>query len=49
MKSPWRSPNTDCGRTATVAFTSGRGLRWLGPGEDWQLSWGIRFEGFSAD
>ena len=31
------------------AFNSGRGLRWLGPGEDWQLSWGIRFEGFSAD
>ena len=31
------------------AFNSGRGLRWLGPGEDWQLSWGIRFEGFIAD
>jgi len=31
------------------AFNSGRGLRWLGPGEDWQLSWGIRFEGFSAE
>jgi len=31
------------------AFNSGRGLRWLAPGEDWQLSWGIRFEGFSAD
>ena len=31
------------------AFNSGRGLRWLGPGEEWQLSWGIRFEGFSAD
>lgn len=31
------------------AFNSGRGLRWLDPGEEWQLSWGIRFEGFSAD
>lgn len=31
------------------AFNSGRGLRWLGPGEEWQLTWGIRFEGFSAD
>lgn len=31
------------------AFNSGRGLRWLGPGEEWQLSWGIRFEGFTAD
>ncbi len=31
------------------AFNSGRGLRWLGPGEEWQVSWGIRFEGFSAD
>ena len=31
------------------AFNSERGLRWLGPGEEWQLSWGIRFEGFSAD
>ena len=29
------------------AFNSGRGLRWLGPGEEWQLSWGIRFEGFT--
>ena len=31
------------------AFNSGRGLRWLDPGEEWQLSWGIRFEGFAAD
>ena len=31
------------------AFNSGRGLRWLDPGEEWQLTWGIRFEGFSAD
>ena len=30
------------------AFNSGRGLRWLDPGEEWQLSWGIRFEGFTA-
>lgn len=31
------------------AFNSGRGLRWLAPGEEWQLTWGIRFEGFTAD
>jgi aldose 1-epimerase len=31
------------------AFNSGRGLRWLDPGEEWQATWGIRFEGFSAD
>jgi aldose 1-epimerase len=31
------------------AFNSGRGLRWLDPGEEWQVSWGIRFEGFTAD
>ena len=31
------------------AFNSGRGLRWLDPGEDLQLSWGIRFAGFSAE
>jgi aldose 1-epimerase len=30
------------------AFNSGRGLRWLDPGEEWQATWGIRFEGFSA-
>ncbi|QTX03956.1 aldose 1-epimerase family protein [Agromyces archimandritae] len=29
------------------AFNSGRGLRWLGPGEQWELSWGIRFAGFT--
>lgn len=31
------------------AFNSGRGLRWLDPGEAWELSWGIRFAGFSAE
>lgn len=31
------------------AFNSGRGLRWLGPGEEWELSWGIRFRGFTAE
>ena len=31
------------------AFNSGRGLKWLDPGEEWQLSWGIRFEGFTAE
>ena len=31
------------------AFNSGRGLRRLDPGEEWQLTWGIRFDGFSAD
>jgi aldose 1-epimerase len=31
------------------AFNSGRGLRWLDPGDEWQLSWGIRFEGFTAE
>ena len=30
------------------AFNSGRGLRWLDPGEQWELSWGIRFRGFTA-
>ena len=30
------------------AFNSGRGLRWLDPGEQWELSWGIRFAGFTA-
>ncbi|WP_350349270.1 aldose 1-epimerase family protein [Agromyces sp. G08B096] len=29
------------------AFNSGRGLRWLDPGEEWRLSWGIRFRGFT--
>lgn len=28
------------------AFTSGQGLRWLEPGEEWTLAWGIRHEGF---
>jgi len=31
------------------AFNSGRGLKWLDPGEEWQLSWGIRFQGFTAE
>ena len=31
------------------AFNSGRGLRRLDPGEAWELSWGIRFEGFTAE
>jgi aldose 1-epimerase len=30
------------------AFNSGKGLRWLDPGEQWELSWGIRFAGFTA-
>ncbi|MDR5698254.1 aldose 1-epimerase family protein [Agromyces aerolatus] len=29
------------------AFNSGRGLRWLDPGEEWHASWGIRFRGFT--
>ncbi|UOE42503.1 aldose 1-epimerase family protein [Agromyces larvae] len=31
------------------AFNSGRGLRWLDPGEEWHASWGIRFRGFAAE
>ncbi len=31
------------------AFNSGRGLRWLDPGEQWTVSWGIRFRGFTAE
>lgn len=31
------------------AFNSGRGLRWLDPGEAWQGTWGIRFSGFTAE
>jgi aldose 1-epimerase len=27
------------------AFNTGQGLRWLGPGETWSLSWGIRYSG----
>ncbi|MGO4807688.1 aldose 1-epimerase family protein [Arthrobacter sp. 2MCAF15] len=26
------------------ALNSGEGLRWLGPGETWHLSWGIRYQ-----
>ena len=26
------------------AFNSGEGLRWLAPGETWNLSWGIRYQ-----
>lgn len=30
-------------QTAAVnAFNTGDGLRWLGPGEEWALSWGVR-------
>ena len=29
------------------ALNSGRGLRWLEPGERWELSWGIRYSGES--
>jgi len=28
------------------AFNSGKGLRWLEPGESWTLRWGIRHQGF---
>ncbi|MET1016170.1 MAG: aldose 1-epimerase family protein [Leifsonia flava] len=28
------------------AFNSGKGLRWLAPGDEWEISWGIRFGGF---
>jgi len=31
------------------ALNSGRGLRWLEPGETWSLSWGIRPEGFGGE
>ncbi|MGR2753625.1 aldose 1-epimerase family protein [Agromyces arachidis] len=31
------------------AFNSGRGVRWLDPGEQWEVSWGIRFAGFTAE
>ncbi len=31
------------------ALNSGRGLRWLEPGETWTLSWGIRPEGFGGE
>ncbi|WP_165065805.1 aldose 1-epimerase family protein [Marisediminicola senii] len=27
------------------AFNSGKGLRWLTPGESWSLQWGIRYSG----
>jgi len=30
------------------AFNSGLGLRWLAPGERWELSWGIRYSGARA-
>ncbi|MWB99464.1 aldose 1-epimerase family protein [Agromyces seonyuensis] len=29
------------------AFNTGKGVHWLTPGEEWELSWGIHFEGFS--
>ena len=28
------------------ALNTGRGLRWLAPGESWSASWGIRPSGF---
>lgn len=31
------------------AFNSGKGVRWLDPGEQWEISWGIRFAGFTAE
>lgn len=30
------------------ALNSGQGLRWLEPGEEWTVSWGIRPEGFAG-
>ena len=30
------------------ALNSGQGLRWLEPGEEWSVAWGIRHEGFPA-
>lgn len=30
------------------ALTSGQGLRWLEPGEEWTVAWGIRHEGFPS-
>ncbi len=30
------------------ALNSGQGLRWLEPGETWELSWGIRYSGARA-
>lgn len=30
------------------AFNSGKGVRWLAPGERWELRWGIRFSGFGG-
>lgn len=30
------------------AFNSGHGLRWLDPGEEWTVSWGIRADGFGS-
>lgn len=29
------------------AFNSGKGLRWLAPGETWEASWGVRADGFA--
>lgn len=31
----------------TDAFNSGRGLKWLAPGETWEASWGVRADGFA--
>ncbi|WP_431278025.1 aldose 1-epimerase family protein [Leifsonia poae] len=30
------------------ALNSGRGVRWIEPGESWTVAWGIRHEGFTA-
>lgn len=30
------------------ALNSGQGLRWLDPGEEWTVAWGIRHEGFPS-
>lgn len=30
------------------ALNSGQGLRWLEPGEEWTVAWGIRHEGFPS-
>lgn len=28
------------------AFNSGKGVRWLAPGEEWTVRWGVRYSGF---
>ena len=29
------------------AFNSGKGVRWLAPGEEWTARWGVRYSGFA--